>query len=86
MTASWASVLIAAIALLASLIALVWRDGRRDGRTDAVLERLTDIIEDHEDRLRWQEQISRPPYAVPEPAAPRPRPPRSPGRTRHTPR
>ena len=56
---SWAAVLITGIMMLLGAGGLVWRDGRRDGRTDTILERLTDLAEDHETRLRGLEDTER---------------------------
>lgn len=55
MSASWAAVLVALGMLAGTLAALLWRGGRRDGRVDAVLERLAEIADDHEDRIRGLE-------------------------------
>jgi hypothetical protein len=51
-SSAWAAVVVSAIMLALLFAGLIWRDGRRDGRTDTILERLTGIAEDHEDRLR----------------------------------
>jgi hypothetical protein len=52
MSAAWGSVLVAVIATAIMAGGLIWRDGRRDGKIDAVLERLTDLTEDLDDRVR----------------------------------
>jgi len=52
MTAQWLATTIGASMAAAAAAAAIWRGGRRDGKIDAVLERLTSITEDHEDRLR----------------------------------
>lgn len=53
---SWASVLVAVAALLGMAAGRLWGGGRREGRIDVILERLTEIAEDHEDRIRLVEQ------------------------------
>lgn len=52
MNSAWAAVLVALFMMLLAIAGLVWRDGRRDGRLDAILEQLTKITGDHEDRIR----------------------------------
>lgn len=52
MNAAWASVIAGFAAVAGTGAGVLWRGGRRDGRVDAVLERLTDIAEDHEERIR----------------------------------
>lgn len=78
------AVWISAGSFLVVLVTIVWRDGLFRGRVLAVLERLTDMTEDHEDRLRDQEKVSnlyvaqvpvRRPGARERAAARRPRPP-----------
>ena len=59
MTSAWAGVLVAALMLTAGLVGWVFRAGRRDGKLDAILERLTDVTEDHEGRLRTLEKGGR---------------------------
>ena len=59
MTSGWAAVLVAAAMMGGTVIAVIWRGGRRDGRVDAVLERLTDLAEDHETRIRGLENPRR---------------------------
>ena len=59
MTSGWAAVLVAAAMMAGTITAVIWRGGRRDGRVDAVLERLTDLAEDHEERLRTLEHPRR---------------------------
>jgi hypothetical protein len=51
---AWAAIaaLAAAAAAVGSCAGVLWHGGRREGRVDAVLERLTQLGEDHEDRLR----------------------------------
>jgi hypothetical protein len=51
-SAGWAAAAIATLMMLGTCAAVLWRGGRRDGRIDAVLERLADIAGDHETRLR----------------------------------
>ncbi len=62
MSAAWATVLGALVAL-AGLLGVVggrlWRGGRREGKVDQVLEDLTQLVGDHEDRIRLLEH--RPP-------------------------
>jgi len=43
----------------AAVAGAVWRGGRRDGKIDSVLELLTKITGDHEDRIRMLEEIRR---------------------------
>lgn len=50
--AAWAGVVVALVAVLLSASAMLVRGAKRDGRVDEVLERLTSLAEDHEDRLR----------------------------------
>lgn len=69
MSASWAGVAITALMLAATLIVWVWRDGQRQGRQDVILDRLTSIAEDHEDRIRTIER-HRPRHRVKTPGTP----------------
>ena len=50
--AAWAGVAVAFLAILLSAGAMLVRGARRDGRVDEVLERLTSLAEDQEQRLR----------------------------------
>ena len=52
MSSAWAAVLAGGGMTVLAFATLIWRDGRRDGRTDTILERLTDLAEDHETRIR----------------------------------
>ena len=56
MTAAWASELIAAIVAICGMIITALRaghrEGAREGKIDAAIEKLTAIAEDHETRLR----------------------------------
>ncbi len=52
MNAGTLQALVALIVACAALLAAIYRRGRRDGKIDEVLERLTGIGEDHEVRLR----------------------------------
>ena len=52
MTGEWVLVALAATTAGGGALGYVWRGGRREGKIDAVLERLTGITEDHEDRIR----------------------------------
>jgi hypothetical protein len=66
MTAAWAGVLIAALIAGGGFVSWAWRAARREGKIDALLERLVGVGEDHEDRIRHLEQMrlrqrSRPP-------------------------
>ena len=56
MSSAWAGVLVAALMMAAALAGWVFRAGRRDGKLDAILERLTDVSEDHEGRIRTLEK------------------------------
>jgi hypothetical protein len=47
---------VAVLGGVAGLCGLLLRIGRREGKIDAVLERLTEIAEDHEDRIRANER------------------------------
>lgn len=58
MSASWASVIVAAVVAAAMLAGFLLREGRRTGKLDALLERLTVITEDHEARIRTLERDS----------------------------
>lgn len=49
------AVIIAGLVAAASLARSLWVGGRRDGTIDAILDRLTQLTEDHEDRLRLLE-------------------------------
>jgi hypothetical protein len=55
MGASWTQAIVAIIAMLSTSGALIWRAGRHEGKVDAILDRLTEIAGDHEDRIRAQE-------------------------------
>ena len=59
MSSAWAAVAVAGLMMMLAVAGLVWRDGRRDGRLDAILERLTEITADHESRLRVVERPGR---------------------------
>lgn len=59
MTAEWASVMVAAIVAVTLMAGWMLREGRREGKLDAILERLTQMAEDHENRLRLLERIPR---------------------------
>lgn len=52
MSSGWAAAAVAIVMMGLTFAGFIWRTGRRDGRIDAVLERLTDLTEDHEVRLR----------------------------------
>jgi len=52
MSSGWAAAIFTGVMMLAAVAGLIWRDGRRDGRTDAILQRLAEIAGDHEHRLR----------------------------------
>jgi hypothetical protein len=51
-SAAWAGSVIAMVTCVLAIAGLVYKAGRREGKLDEVLERLTDIADDHEDRLR----------------------------------
>lgn len=59
MSASWAAVITAAVVALGSVAAVIWRGGRHEGKLDTVLERLADVAEDHEERIRDLEKSPR---------------------------
>jgi hypothetical protein len=52
MSASWAAVIVAVVVAAAGLVAFLLREGQREGKLDAVLERLSLITADHENRIR----------------------------------
>lgn len=52
MLSGWVAAGIATLVAGASFLRMIWVGGRRDGKIDAILERLTDGQEDHEKRLR----------------------------------
>lgn len=54
----WAalSALVSAGLAVGACAGVIWHGGRREGRTDAILERLTAIADDHESRLRGVER------------------------------
>ncbi|MGH3275890.1 MAG: hypothetical protein ACRDNZ_16390 [Streptosporangiaceae bacterium] len=54
-SASWASVLAAVAVLAGALSARLWAAGRREGRIDAVLEKLTELTADLDERVRLLE-------------------------------
>lgn len=56
MSASWVTVLVALVVALGGAAAWLLREGRREGKLDAILERLTDIATDHEQRMRQLEK------------------------------
>lgn len=49
---SWGQVIVASLALMVTILAIVWRRGLRDGKLDTILENLQKIVQDHEMRLR----------------------------------
>jgi hypothetical protein len=62
MSAEWAAVIISVITAVAAAVAVaVLREGRREGKLDAGIAQLTEIVRDHEDRIRALER--RLPYA-----------------------
>lgn len=70
MSASWASVLIAAIVAAAALARELLAHGKRDGKIDTVIEQLAAITADHEKRIRGLEDRPRhkrrlPPFRLP---------------------
>ena len=52
MSSGWAQFLVALVMMIGTAAVVIWRDGRRNGRVDAILERLALLGEDHEDRIR----------------------------------
>lgn len=56
MSSGWAAAAVAIVMMGLTFAGFIWRTGRRDGRIDAVLERLTYLAEDHESRLRAVER------------------------------
>lgn len=57
--AAWAGVAVSALLALVAVLAVIQRAATRDGKIDAVLEQLTELTADHEDRIRYLER--RPP-------------------------
>jgi hypothetical protein len=57
-TASWAQLIVAAVMCAGAVGGLLYRDGKRDGKIDAILEELRRIAVDHETRLRQVEPVS----------------------------
>lgn len=55
MSASWAAVAVSASVALFSVAALIYRSGRREGKLDAVLADVAEILKDHEQRIRGLE-------------------------------
>lgn len=49
---------ISTVSLAVVLLTLVWRDGLNRGRVTTLLERLTDMAEDHEERIRDLEHVT----------------------------
>jgi hypothetical protein len=52
---AWIAVGITGLVAAASFARALWLGGRRDGKIDAILERLTEGHEDHETRIRGLE-------------------------------
>ncbi|MHB1595401.1 MAG: hypothetical protein ACYCO9_16460 [Streptosporangiaceae bacterium] len=52
MPVAWTEAGTGLLLMFAAAAGALWRGGRRDGKIDAVLERLTDISSDHEKRIR----------------------------------
>lgn len=57
--AAWAGVGVALLAIALTVLGAFIRVATRSGRVDAVLERMADVLEDHEDRLRGVERGER---------------------------
>lgn len=55
-SATWLSAAATVFMALGVLVGMIWRSGKRDGKIDAVLERLTALTDDHEYRLRQLER------------------------------
>lgn len=56
MSASWVSAIVAIVVMLGTAATVIWRAGRFEGRTTAILEQLASIAADHEDRIRAGER------------------------------
>lgn len=52
MSASWAAVLVSVVLALAALGREVLNSGQRNGKLDQCLGQLTEIVKDHESRIR----------------------------------
>lgn len=55
MSASWATVLASVIVMLGALSVALIKSGRHEGRLEAILDRLTEVSGDHEQRIRGLE-------------------------------
>lgn len=55
MSATWIAIIIASLAPTSAIAVLIWRAGHWAGKIDSALERLTAIVEDQEDRIRFFE-------------------------------
>ena len=53
---AWAAVLVGMAGLLGMIAGRLLSLGRREGRVDAILERLTAMAQDHEGRIRVLER------------------------------
>lgn len=51
----WVAAGIAAVVAAAAAARAIWAGGRRDGTLEAILQRVTDILDDHENRIRLLE-------------------------------
>lgn len=78
MSANWASVAVAGLVALGLFLGWWRKSARREGKVDALLARLTEIGEDHEDRIRDLERTRITTTTVTLPTTGRPRPRRSP--------
>lgn len=56
MTSGWAAALVGLATLAGVIAGRVWNGGQRSGKIDALMERLIELAEDHEDRLRLLER------------------------------
>jgi hypothetical protein len=52
MSVAWAAVIVSVITLIGALGMALIRSGRAEGRLETILDRLVDVSEDHETRLR----------------------------------
>ena len=56
----WIALGALAVATVGPIVAQYHAGGKREGRLDAILEHLTSITTDHEDRLRTLEHVRQP--------------------------
>lgn len=52
MSAAWAAVMVAIAIWAGGTAGWIWRAGRREGKIDVILQQLTQMAADHENRIR----------------------------------